>query len=142
MTNLKVVKTVKRRKRLGRGTSSGRGKTAGRGMSGQKSRAGRRTGFFEGGQTSIGMRLPKAKGFKARGGSGQLTLTTDKLNSWFKAGSIIGEKEILEKLDTQSAKKIRKIKIVRGREEFKSSLREDVLFSKPLSFKVKKAENE
>ena len=50
-------------KRLGRGHGSGKGKTSGRGHKGQKSR----TGFnipkrFEGGQTSLIQKLPKARG--------------------------------------------------------------------------------
>ena len=55
----------KKKKRVGRGTSSGHGKTSGRGHKGQKSRTGGgvRPGF-EGGQTPIYRRLPKEKGFK------------------------------------------------------------------------------
>ncbi|MDO8686711.1 MAG: 50S ribosomal protein L15 [Candidatus Berkelbacteria bacterium] len=61
------VKNIKPAKRLGRGIASGKGHTAGRGTKGQKSRSGynipRR---FEGGQTSLIARLPKAKGFTSR----------------------------------------------------------------------------
>src|SRR3989339_1826860 len=54
----------KRKKRVGRGTSSGLGKTCGRGHKGQKSRAGGTKGTrFEGGQTPLYRRLPK-RGFK------------------------------------------------------------------------------
>jgi large subunit ribosomal protein L15 len=50
----------KRRKRVGRGTSSGVGKTCGRGHKGQKSRSGGTKGLrFEGGQTPLYRRLPK-----------------------------------------------------------------------------------
>lgn len=50
---------------IGRGNGSGRGNYSTRGLKGQKSR----TGFsqkpgFEGGQTPLHMRLPKARGFK------------------------------------------------------------------------------
>ena len=56
--------SVKRKKRVARGTSSGFGKTAGRGHKGQTSRAGGTKGSrFEGGQTPIYRRLPK-RGFK------------------------------------------------------------------------------
>ena len=53
------------RKRVGHGPGSGLGKTSGKGHKGQKAR----TGFsqkpgFEGGQTPLHMRLPKARGFK------------------------------------------------------------------------------
>lgn len=54
----------KKRKRVGRGTSSGHGKTCGRGHKGQKSRSGGTKGArFEGGQTPLYRRLPK-RGFK------------------------------------------------------------------------------
>ncbi|MFA6548947.1 MAG: 50S ribosomal protein L15 [Candidatus Margulisiibacteriota bacterium] len=50
----------KRKKRVGRGTSSGFGKTCGRGHKGQKSRSGGTKGLrFEGGQTPLYRRLPK-----------------------------------------------------------------------------------
>src|SRR2546430_14422615 len=52
-------------RRLGRGIGSGRGKTAGKGTKGQLARSGRGiTGWFEGGQTPIHMRIPKMRGFK------------------------------------------------------------------------------
>lgn len=56
--------SVKKSKRLGRGSGSGKGGTAGRGDKGQMSRsgAGRKLGF-EGGQMPIHRRLPK-RGFK------------------------------------------------------------------------------
>ena len=52
----------KKRRRVGRGTSSGKGKTAGRGVKGQTSRSGVAIKGFEGGQMPIHMRLPK-RGF-------------------------------------------------------------------------------
>ena len=59
--------TQKSRKRVGRGIGAGQGKTAGRGTKGQNSRTGGgvRIGF-EGGQTPLARRLPKARGFKAQ----------------------------------------------------------------------------
>jgi large subunit ribosomal protein L15 len=65
LNNLKPSKgSVKKKKRVARGTSSGHGKTAGRGHKGQKSRAGGTKGIrFEGGQTPLYRRLPK-RGFK------------------------------------------------------------------------------
>ncbi len=55
--------STKRRKRLGRGTSSGKGKTSGKGHKGQNARSGGgvRPGF-EGGQMPLARRLPK-RGF-------------------------------------------------------------------------------
>ncbi len=53
----------KKKKRVGRGTSSGHGKTCCRGHKGQKSRSGGTKGLrFEGGQTPLYRRLPK-RGF-------------------------------------------------------------------------------
>ena len=51
--------------RVGRGISAGGGKTAGRGTKGQNARTGKKLKpGFEGGQTKLSMRLPKARGFK------------------------------------------------------------------------------
>jgi large subunit ribosomal protein L15 len=51
----------KRRKRVARGPGSGHGKTAGRGHKGQKSRSGglKNPARFEGGRSTLIMRLPK-----------------------------------------------------------------------------------
>lgn len=55
---------IKKKLRVGRGTSSGHGKTCGRGHKGQGSRSGGTKGVrFEGGQTPLYRRLPK-RGFK------------------------------------------------------------------------------
>ena len=51
------------RTRVGRGTGGTRGKTAGRGTKGQGARNNIKPGF-EGGQTPLMRRTPKAKGFK------------------------------------------------------------------------------
>ncbi|GHW02741.1 50S ribosomal protein L15 [candidate division SR1 bacterium] len=51
-------------RRLGRGNAS-KGNYSGKGLKGQKARTGKTIRpFFEGGQTPITMRMPKAKGFK------------------------------------------------------------------------------
>jgi large subunit ribosomal protein L15 len=56
---------VSKGKRLGRWNGSGKGNYSGKGHKGQKARSGSTTKpFFEGGQTSIVQRIPKAKGFK------------------------------------------------------------------------------
>jgi ribosomal protein L15 len=52
-----------RRRRVGRGIAGRGGKTAGRGMKGQGARGTVKPGF-EGGQTPLARRTPKAKGFK------------------------------------------------------------------------------
>ncbi len=62
---LKTTKT-KSDRRLGRGISAGQGKTAGRGTKGQNSRTGSKfKPGFEGGQTKLAQRLPKARGFRS-----------------------------------------------------------------------------
>lgn len=53
----------KPRRRVGRGIAGKGGKTAGRGMKGQRARGTVKPGF-EGGQTPLARRTPKAKGFK------------------------------------------------------------------------------
>ena len=53
----------KKKIRVGRGEGGRRGKTAGRGTKGLKARNSLRPGF-EGGQTTLTMRLPKLPGFK------------------------------------------------------------------------------
>ena len=59
----KGLKDKQRRK--GRGNATGTGNYSGKGCKGQKSRSwSSRKPFFEGGQTSIVQRLPKARGFK------------------------------------------------------------------------------
>lgn len=56
---------VSKAKRLGRGNGSGKGNYSTKGLKGQKARSGSgMKPFFEGGQTSIVQRIPKAKGFK------------------------------------------------------------------------------
>ncbi|MCX5706207.1 MAG: 50S ribosomal protein L15 [Candidatus Omnitrophica bacterium] len=65
--NLKAPKGAhKRRKYLGRGSSSGHGKTSTRGSKGQTSRAGRHFYLgFEGGQSPLIRKMPK-RGFTSR----------------------------------------------------------------------------
>jgi len=61
-----LAKLVRTKKRVGRGIGS-RGAKSGRGQKGQKSRAGAHSkAGFEGGQTPLYMRLPKARGSKQK----------------------------------------------------------------------------
>jgi large subunit ribosomal protein L15 len=62
--NKLTSKSIKTKKRLGRGIGSGKGKTSGRGHKGQKSRSGVAIKSFEGGQMPLYRRLPK-RGFKS-----------------------------------------------------------------------------
>ena len=87
----------KNRKRVGRGLSAGQGKTAGRGYKGQKSRA----GFdlpkrFEGGQTSLGMRLPKLPGFKSHKRKNTV-ISLDAISRLYKAGETVDFKTLYVK---------------------------------------------
>ena len=59
-----LVKTDKKKIRVGRGIGSGKGKTSGRGHKGQKSRRGVAIKSYEGGQMPLYRRLPK-RGFKS-----------------------------------------------------------------------------
>jgi large subunit ribosomal protein L15 len=52
--------STKDRMRVGRGIGSGKGKTSGRGVKGQKARTGVSVKGFEGGQTPLYRRMPKA----------------------------------------------------------------------------------
>ncbi len=62
LTRSKGFKTKSRQ--LGRGNAS-KGNYSGKGLKGQKARTGKTIRpFFEGGQTPITMRMPKARGFK------------------------------------------------------------------------------
>ncbi|MDD4779950.1 MAG: 50S ribosomal protein L15 [Tissierellia bacterium] len=74
--------SVKKRKRLGRGTATGQGKTAGRGMNGQGSRSGGgvRPGF-EGGNMPLYRRLPK-RGFTNIFGTVYSELNVEDLNKF------------------------------------------------------------
>ena len=60
-----LIKTNKKKIRVGRGIGSGKGKTSARGHKGQKSRSGVAIKGFEGGQMPLHRRLPK-RGFKNR----------------------------------------------------------------------------
>lgn len=65
LSNLRPAKgSVKKEKRIGRGTGSGRGGTSTRGHKGDKARSGsKEKRHFEGGQTPMQRRLPK-RGFQ------------------------------------------------------------------------------
>src|SRR5207248_1025685 len=64
LSNLAPAQPREDRKRVGRGLGSGKGRYSGRGIKGQKSRSGshKMRAGFEGGQTTIYMRLGKLRG--------------------------------------------------------------------------------
>ncbi len=75
-----LVKTNKRKIRVGRGIGSGRGKTSSRGHKGQKSRSGVAIKSFEGGQMPLYRRLPK-RGFKKKTKENIAKLNLSKIQS-------------------------------------------------------------
>ena len=91
-----LPKITRPKRRRGRGIGS-QGAKSGRGQKGQHSRAGSfAKAGFEGGQTPLYMRLPKARGSKQRFAS-QITkaaaVPLQELNR-FKVGSIVGPKAL------------------------------------------------
>jgi large subunit ribosomal protein L15 len=64
LSDLQPAQPRKDRKRVGRGLGSGKGRYSGRGIKGQKSRSGshKMRAGFEGGQTTLYMRLGKLRG--------------------------------------------------------------------------------
>ena len=64
LSNLSPAQPREDRKRVGRGLGSGKGRYSGRGIKGQKSRSGshKMRAGFEGGQTTLYMRLGKLRG--------------------------------------------------------------------------------
>lgn len=65
LSELEAPKSLKKKKRVGRGDGSGHGTTSGRGTKGQLSRSGGKTRIgFEGGQMPLQRRVPHLKGFK------------------------------------------------------------------------------
>ena len=90
--------STKARKRGGRGPGSGWGKTAGRGMNGQKSRAGGGKGpGFEGGQTTLYMRLPKLPGFKNPRHIQYAPVNVSRLEANFEAGDVVDGESLVAK---------------------------------------------
>jgi len=89
-------KSVKKRKRVGRGCSSGHGFTSGRGSNGQNSRSGGgvRTGF-EGGQLPLYRRVTK-RGFTNIFKKNYKIVNIGRLNI-YKDGDVVTQKELIEK---------------------------------------------
>lgn len=91
---IKLVKIRKQSNRVGRGSSGKGGQTAGRGTKGQKSRTGFNIPtFFEGGQSSLIKRLPKAKGFKSVHDKPQV-VNLNAINLKYKDGEIVNPKSL------------------------------------------------
>lgn len=94
-------------KRLGRGIGSGSGKTSGRSTKGQNSRTGGGVKIgFEGGQTKLSRRLPKARGFTAIFPTTYQVVTLDQLE---KIGKSSVDKNVLAAAGMISIKKPAKL---------------------------------
>jgi large subunit ribosomal protein L15 len=78
--------------RVGRGPGGKGGKTAGRGTKGLKARNTLRPGF-EGGQTSLIMRIPKLKGFRNPNKETFAIINVESLNR-FSAGTVVNPDEL------------------------------------------------
>ena len=75
-----LIKSNKKKVRVGRGIGSGRGKTSSRGHKGQKSRSGVAIKSFEGGQMPLYRRLPK-RGFKSLNNKNMAILNLSKIQN-------------------------------------------------------------
>jgi len=97
LNNLRPApKSVKKRKRVGRGCGSGHGFTSGRGSNGQNSRSGGgvRPGF-EGGQMPLYRRVPK-RGFTNIFKKDFSIVNIGRLNI-FKDGDVVTQKELIDR---------------------------------------------
>ena len=99
-----LIKSNKKKIRVGRGIGSGKGKTSARGHKGQKSRSGVSIKSFEGGQMPLYRRLPK-RGFKNFNKSRIAVLNLSKLQS-------ILEKNKYNLNDTVDIKTLKEKKLV------------------------------
>jgi len=107
-------KSIRKRKRVGRGHASGWGKTAGRGQKGQKSRSGGQIpAFFGGGGISLFRRLPKLGGFKPINKIHYVPINVEDLNIFDESSEVT-----LESLQDRGLikKKERHVKLLGGGE--------------------------
>ena len=136
-----LIKTNKKKIRVGRGIGSGRGKTSSRGHKGQKSRSGVAIKSFEGGQMPLYRRLPK-RGFKTFNQDKIAILNLSKIQSFLDKYL----DEIKDKFDLQTlknkkliSKKYSKLKIL-GTGEIKNNIEITAHYvSKQALEKIKKA---
>ena len=137
----KLIKSNKKKIRVGRGIGSGKGKTSARGHKGQKSRSGVAIKSFEGGQMPLYRRLPK-RGFKSIKKNTTAVLNLSKIQSMIDKG----KNKLSENLDLKILKekkfinkKFIKLKIL-GSGEIKKNIQISANFaSKQALEKVQKA---
>ena len=136
-----LVKSNKKKIRVGRGIGSGRGKTSSRGHKGQKSRSGVAIKSFEGGQMPLYRRLPK-RGFKSLNKKNMAILNLSKIQNIYEKN----KNEFKNSLDLKSLKdkkiinkKYLKLKIL-GSGEIKKNIEISAHFaSKQALAKIEKA---
>ena len=136
-----LVRTNKKKIRVGRGIGSGKGKTSARGHKGQKSRSGVAIKSFEGGQMPLYRRLPK-RGFKSFKKEKLAILNLSNIQKIFeKSGNNLKSVLDLKTLKDRNIvdKKIVQLKIL-GAGEIKKSIEITANFaSKKASEKIEKA---
>ena len=136
-----LIKTNKKKIRVGRGIGSGKGKTSGRGHKGQKSRSGVAIKSFEGGQMPLYRRLPK-RGFKSLNKKDTAILNLSKIQNIIeKSNNNIKENLDLKILKEKKLvnKKFLKLKIL-GTGEIKKKIEISAHFaSKQALIKIEKA---
>ena len=105
----------KKSKRLGKGIGSGKGKTAGRGHKGQKARSGVAIKGFEGGQSSIFMKLPK-RGFNNIFRKEYVVLTTDTVANYVKFGVLSTNISKADLVEAGLLKAGEQVKLIMGKD--------------------------
>jgi large subunit ribosomal protein L15 len=105
----------KKSKRLGKGIGSGKGKTAGRGHKGQKARSGVAIKGFEGGQSSIFMKLPK-RGFKNIFRKEYVVLTTDTIANYVNSGVLSTDISKADLIEAGLVKAGEQVKLIMGKD--------------------------
>ena len=134
-----LVKTNKKKIRVGRGIGSGKGKTSSRGHKGQKSRSGVAIKSFEGGQMPLYRRLPK-RGFKNFSKNKTAILNLSRIQNFCDKNKIQNTNIDLKILKEKKLinKKFTKLKIL-GNGDLKANLQITAHFaSKQASDKIKK----
>ena len=99
-----LIKSKRKKIRVGRGIGSGRGKTSSRGHKGQKSRSGVAIKSFEGGQMPLYRRLPK-RGFNSLNNLKVAKINLDKIQMFI-------DKKKLNLNDTINIEVLKKLKII------------------------------
>ena len=137
LSELESPKSLKKKKRVGRGDGSGHGTTSGRGTKGQLSRSGGKTRIgFEGGQMPLQRRVPYLKGFKNTRKIINNTVNVCRLEK-FKNDSVIDHK-LLEK-NGLIMKKSGPVKILGDGKLTKKITVKANYFSKSARVKIEKA---